>query len=69
MFNYEDLDLAELTKGRPDWNGYGADQNIDVTVLKKPNSMATPLHIAELSCYFRLLLQWIVGMQFKLCTI
>jgi hypothetical protein len=50
MFDYEDLDLAELTKGRPDWNGCGADQNTDITALKKPNSTATPLSIAELSC-------------------
>jgi hypothetical protein len=69
MFNCEDLGLVELTKGRHDWNGYVADQNIDITAVKKPNAMTVPLCIAELSCYIRLLLKWIVGILFRLCTV
>ena len=57
VLNYEDFDLAELTNGRPDWNGCVTDKSRDITALKKSISVATALRVAELSCYFRLLLQ------------
>jgi hypothetical protein len=48
---------------------YVADQNIDITALKQSNSMTTPLRITEFSSYFRLVLQWIVGILFRLCKV